>query len=79
MLIKDLVQALQQLPQDLSVYYIDDGAYVEVNKLVPIELSNTKWNILLPTRYSNQNPGLDVLVGEAFDALVLDSCLYKES
>lgn len=79
MLVKDLIQALQQLPQDIPVYYIDDGSYVEVNKLLPTELSNTKWNTLLPTRYSKQNPGLDVLVGDAFDALVLDSCLFKEN
>lgn len=78
MLIKELIQALQQLPQDLPVYYIDDGSYVEANKLVPTELSNTKWNILLPARYHKDNPELDVLVGDVFDALVLDSCLYKE-
>jgi hypothetical protein len=78
MLVKDLIQALQQLPEHLPVYYIDDGAYVEVNKLVPTELSNTKWNILLPTRYSKQNPGLDVLVGKAFDALVLDHEFFKQ-
>ena len=39
MLIKDLVQALQQLPEDLPVYYIDDGAYVEVNKAVLTSLT----------------------------------------
>ena len=78
MLASELIQALQQLPQDLPVYYIDDGAYVEVNKLLPTELSNTKWHILLPTRYSKQNPGLDVLVGEAFDVLVLDHEFFKE-
>lgn len=79
MLVKELIQALQQLPEDIPVYYIDDGAYVEVNKLLPTELSNTKWNILLPTRYSKQNPELDVMVGEAFDALVLDHACFKQS
>ena len=59
-LIQELIQALQQLPEDIPVYYIDEDAYVEVNKLLPTELSNTKWNILLPTRYSKQNPELDV-------------------
>lgn len=79
MLIKDLILALQQLPQDLPVYYIDDGSYVEVNKLVPTELSNTKWNILLPARYHKDNPELDVLVGDVFDALVLDHEFFKQS
>ena len=79
MLVKDLILALQQLPQYLPVYYTDDGSYVEVNKLVPTELSNTKYNILLPSKSYKDKPDLDVLVGDVFDALVLDSCLYKES
>jgi hypothetical protein len=77
MLVKDLVQALQQLPQDLPVYYIDDGSYVEVNKLVPTELSNTKYNILLPSKLYKDKPVLDVLVGDAFDALVFDHEMLK--
>ena len=78
MLIKDLILALQQLPKDIPVYYIDDGSYVEVNKLVPTELSNTKYNILLPSKLYKDKPELDVLVGDVFDALVLDSCLFNQ-
>ena len=79
MKVKDLIAELQQLPQDIPVYYIDDGSYVEVNKLVPTELSNTKYDILLPSKLYKDKPELDVLVGDAFDALVLDSCLFKEN
>lgn len=75
MLVKELIQKLQELPQDIPVYYIDDGDYIEVQKLNLTELCLTKWNFISTTNTYSKHK--DNFIGEPFKAVVLDSDFFK--
>ena len=76
MLVKDLIKCLQSQDQDIPVYYIDDGDYIEVQKLGLTALCLTKWNFISTTKTYSKHK--DNFIGEPFKAVVLDSDFFNK-
>lgn len=72
MLVKELIEKLKELPEDLPVYYIDDGAYVDFNAALVEELTTGAYSIIMPYRYCKDDSSKEV-----FKAVVLDTDFRK--